>query len=98
MKKPARKKSKKPPIKQQQIIVFMDGNGNYYEIPRATLERSRVSESRKKKVAATLEDVPSEFWYIGGPAIPGSVAAPKFDGGRQLHYAGFYLKSTKAKR
>jgi hypothetical protein len=97
MKTSTSKKSKKDTSKQQ-IIVLMDGIGNYYEIPRATLERCRVSESRKKKVAAALEDVPSEFWYIGGPAIPGSVAAPKMKGGRQLHYAGFYLESTKAKR
>jgi len=97
MKTSTSKKSKKRPIKQQ-IIVLRDGIGNYYEIPRATLERCRVSESRKKKVAADLEDVPSEFWYIGGPAIPGSVAAPKMKGGRQLHYAGFYLESVKAKR
>jgi hypothetical protein len=97
MKTSTSKKSKKHEIKQQ-IIVLRDGIGNYYEIPRATLERCRVSESRKKKVAAALEDVPSEFWYIGGPAIPGSVAAPKMRGGRQLHYAGFYLESIKAKR
>jgi hypothetical protein len=98
MKKPATKRPKKRPIKRQQIIVLMDGAGNYYELPRATLERSRVSERRKKKVAAALEDVPGEFTYIKASAIPGSIAAPKFVGGRQLHYAGFYLSSTKSKR
>jgi hypothetical protein len=98
MKKPAKKSAKKPSTKRQQIIVLADGAGNYYELSRANLERSKVSEARKKKVAAALEDVATEFTYIPYTAIPGSVAAPKFEGGRQLHYAGFYLSSTKAKR
>jgi len=86
-------------MKKQQIIVLMDGAGNYYELPRATLERSRVSDRRKKKVVAALVvgDHP-EHIYIKGSAIPGSIAAAKFVGARQLHYVGFYLSSTKAKR
>jgi hypothetical protein len=98
MKKSATKSSKKPSIKRQQIIVLEDGAGNYYELSRATLERSRVSEECKKQVAARLQDVPQKFLYIPGTAIPGSVAAPEFKGGRQLHYAGFYLNTPKAKR
>jgi hypothetical protein len=98
MKKPPTKDSKKRPSRKKQIIVLVDGAGNYYELPRATLERSRVSESRKKKVVAALEDVPSEFEYIGSPNIPGSIATPAFVGGRQLHYAGFYLSSARSKR
>jgi hypothetical protein len=98
MKKPATKSSKKRPSKRRQIIVLVDGAGNYYELPRAMLERSRVSDRRKAKVAAALEDVPAEFEYIGNANIPGGIAhAPKFLGGRQLHYAGFYLSSTKSK-
>jgi hypothetical protein len=98
MKKAAKKSSKKRPIRKKQIIVLMDGAGNYYELPRATLERSRVSDRRKAKVAAALEDVASEFTYIGQPNIPGGIAAAPFEGGRQLHYAGFYLSSAKSKR
>ena len=98
MKKAARKSSKKRPIRKKQIIVLMDGAGNYYELPRATLERSRVSDRRKAKVAAALEDVASEFTYIGQPNIPGGIATAPFEGGRQLHYAGFYLSSAKSKR
>jgi hypothetical protein len=98
MKKAVRKSSKKRPIRKKQIIVLMDGAGNYYELPRATLERSRVSDRRKAKVAAALEDVASEFTYIGQPNIPGGIAAAPFEGGRQLHYAGFYLSSAKSKR
>jgi hypothetical protein len=98
MKKAARKSSKKRPIRKKQIIVLMDGAGNYYELPRATLERSRVSDRRKARVAAALEDVASEFTYIGQPNIPGGIAAAPFEGGRQLHYAGFYLSSAKSKR
>jgi hypothetical protein len=92
MKKPAKKSSKKRPSKRQQIIVLVDGAGNYYELPRATLERSRVSARRKAKVAAALEDVPTEFKYIGKGDVPGGITkASKFAGGRQLHYGGFYL-------
>ena len=89
---------KKPAMKRQQIIVLVDGAGNYYELPRARLERSRVSDRRKKEVAAALEDVPRLFRYIRRSTIPGSIAAAPFEGGRQLHYAGSYLGSTKAKR
>ena len=99
MKKPATKSSKKRPSKRRQIIVLVDGAENYYELPRAILERSRVSDRRKAKVTAALEDVPSEFEYIGDPNIPGGIAkAPQFAGGRQLHYGGFYVSSTKSKR
>ena len=98
MKKPATKSSKKGPSKRRQIIVLVDGAGNYYELPRATLERSRVSDRRKAKVAAALEDVPGEFKYIGRGDIPGGIAkASKFAHGRHLHYGGFYLSSAKSK-
>jgi hypothetical protein len=83
---------------KQQIIVLVDGAGNYYELPRATLERSRVKEHRKKEVAAAVENVPTQFGYIRKSTIPGSMAADPFKGGRQLHYAGFYLSATKSKR
>jgi hypothetical protein len=96
---PSRVGVKTGATKQQQIIVLRDGANNYYEIPRATLERSRVSERRKAKVAAALEDEPSQFSYIRNSTIPGSIAtAPQFEGGRQLRYAGYYLTSSKSKR
>ena len=98
MKKPAAKSSEKHPSKRQQIIVLVDGAGNYYELPRATLERSRVKESRKTEVAAAVEDVPTQFGYIRKSTIPGSMAADPFKGGRQLRYAGFYHRPTKSKR
>src|SRR5919204_344909 len=85
------------PVKQQ-LIVLMDGAGNYYELPRATLERSRVKESRKKEVAAAIKDLPRQFTYIRKSTIPGSMAADPFKGGRQLRYAGSYLSSAKSKR
>ncbi len=98
MKKSATKSSKKRPSKRRQIIVLVDGAENYYELPRAVLERSRVSDRRKAEVTAALEDVPSEFKYIGHANIPGGIAhAPQFVGGRQLHYGGFYLASSKRK-
>jgi hypothetical protein len=98
MKKSAKKKSKKRAVKQQQIIVLVDGDKRYYELPRAVLERSRVSKSREKKLVARLEDKDSEFTYIGLANIPGGTAdAPKFSGGRRLHYGGFYISSSKAK-
>jgi hypothetical protein len=85
------------PAKQQQIIVLVDGAGNYYEIPRTKLERSRVTARRKKKVAAAMKRIPPAWHYIPGTAIPGSIASPKFKGAEQLLYAGFYVTSTKAK-
>ncbi len=104
MRKPAKKKSKKKttkkksPIKKQQIIVLVDGAGNYYEIPRATLERSRVSDRRKKKIAAAIAGPQPGWHYIPGTAVPGGILPPKFMGAQQLRYAGFYLTSAKAKR
>lgn len=85
-------------MKKQQIIVLMDGAGNYYEVPRATLERSRVSDRRKKTVIAALEECEATHLYIKASAIPGSIAADKFVGAHQLYYVGFYLTSAKAKR
>jgi hypothetical protein len=97
MKKQPAKKSSKPVVSRQQMIVFVDGYENYYEFSRATVERSRVDESRKKKVAACLKDLPSEFIYINHATIPGSTVSDPLEGGRQLHYAGFYLRPTKRK-
>jgi len=98
MKKAAKKRSKKHPIKQQQMIVLVDRAGNYYEFPRATLGRSRVKEHRKKQVDAALKDEPPVLQWIQRPTIPGSVAAMPLKGDRYLQYAGYYLSSSKAKR
>jgi|GEM_PF-1865676 len=98
MKKPATKKAKTPSTRRQQIIVLVDGAGKYYELPRATIERSRVDDSRKKEIEKKLEEKPAEFEYINAPSIPGSIVAPPFKGGQQLHYAGVYLSTPKAKR
>ncbi len=99
MKKPATKSSKRHRITKDQIIVLMDGEGHYYELPRAQLEGSRVPKSREKQVEAALKDVPEKFIWIHRTAVPGSVAADEdpFEGGRVLHYAGFYLTSDKLK-
>ena len=94
-KKPPKKSAKKRAPKQTQMIVLADGAGNLYELPRATLELSRVEKGRKKKVTAALEDNDCEFIYINAPTIPGSIVSAPLKGGRQLHYAGFYLLSTK---
>jgi len=88
MNKPATKHSGR----RRQIIVLVDGAKNYYELPRAILERSRVSESRKAEVVAALKNEPTVFKYIGNRNIPGGIATRPFKGGRALHYAGFYLK------
>ena len=93
-KKPAAKTSSK----RHQIIVLTDGAKNYYELSRATLERSRVDDRRRPEVEKNLKERPGEYWYIGAPSVPGSTVAPPFEGGQKLRYAGFYLKSAKAKR
>ena len=92
------KHSRKRPAKQQQIIVLVDGAGNYYEIPRAKLERSRVSDRRKKKVSAALKAMGPRWHYIPATAVPGSIAPPEFVEAQRLRYTGFYVTSTKTKR
>lgn len=96
MKKPAATRSKSAG-KRQQMIVFMDGKENYYEIPREVLERSRVEGRRKKEVEEALEDEDCFTTWIKRATIPGSVASAPFEGGRALHYAGFYITSSEAK-
>jgi len=97
MKKSAARSSKSA-RKRRQIIVLLDGDGNYYEIPRATLERSRVDKRRKKEVMEALKDEDCFTTWIKRATIPGSIASAPFEGGRALHYAGYYIGSTKSKR
>ena len=98
MKKRAAKVTKKPSRKRQQIIVLVDGVGNYYEIPRETLERARVEPARKEGVVAAIQDVPTQVAHILLSSIPGSTMTAEFKGGRHLHYAGFYLTRAKQSR
>jgi hypothetical protein len=97
MNKPTKKPMKKRSKKREQIIVLVDGDENYYAFPRAALERSRVSGRRKKEVVAAIVDVPTEYWWIKRADVPGSTSAGPLKGGRRLHYAGYYLSSTKSK-
>ena len=90
------KKSSKSATKREQIIVLEDGAGNYYELPRETLERSRVDDDRKDEVAEALEDEDCFTTWIKRATIPGSIVAAPFKGGRALHYAGFYISPTEA--
>jgi hypothetical protein len=102
MKKPATKGSKKRRVTKEQIIVLLDGEGHFYEIPREQLEQSRVPAEREEDVKKELRDKTeeSEFIWIHRTAVPGSIAAAakEFDGGRVLHYAGYTLRSIKSKR
>lgn len=98
-KKPAAKSSKKKPASKRQrhqIIVLKDGADNYYEIQRATLERSKVSARRKARVIAAVKKVPVYFLYIPGTSVPGSMTAPKFTDIGELQHVGSYLSSSKA--
>lgn len=97
MKKAAKKSSKKTPTKKEQMIVFVDGAGNYYEIPREVFEKSRVSGSRKAKIKEALDDVLEEAGYINAPLIPGSIVSSPVSRNQALHFAGFYLKSAESK-
>ena len=90
--------SKRRRIKREQIIVFMDSEGHFYRLPRATLEHGRVPEAQEDEVEGKLKDVPEKFVWIHRTAVPGSIAAAPLEGGRALHYAGFYLRTTKSKR
>jgi hypothetical protein len=95
--KKAGTKSSSARKRRQQIIVLKDGDGNYYELARATLERSRVDKDRKREVEAALEDEDCFTSWIKRATIPGSIAAAPFEGGRALHYAGFYLSGASKK-
>jgi hypothetical protein len=86
------------PRKRQQVIVFKDGAGNYYAVSRATMERSRVSKERAEQIRKALEDEECITTWIKRATIPGSIAAAPFEGGRALHYAGYYLSPLKANR
>jgi hypothetical protein len=92
------KKKVRTPIKRKQIIVLVDGAGNYYEFSRAMLERRKVSARRKRKVKRALEDMLEESGYINAPVIPGSIVASPVARSQALRYAGFYLRSTGSKR
>jgi hypothetical protein len=98
MKTSPSKAAKKSLRKRHQMIVFVDGEKNYYAVSRATLERSRIDERRKKQIVQGLHDKPCEFRYINRATIPGSIVATPFEGGRQLHYAGYIVTSAKPKR
>jgi len=97
MKEPAKKGSKRRRVTKEQIIVLVDGEGHFYELTRAQLEQSKVPRSREKELEDNLEDMPEKFIWIHRTAVPGSIAAKEFDGGRVLHYAGFTLRSIKSK-
>ena len=97
MKKPPTKSSKSRKGREQ-IIVLEDNAGHYYELSRATLERSRVDKDREDQVEDALRDEDCFTTWIKRATIPGSIASAPFKGGRALHYAGFYLTSGKSKR
>jgi hypothetical protein len=96
MKKSATKPSKKSTRKRHQIVVLIDSAGNYYEVPRAVLERGKVRGRRKKQVKKALEDEVEESGYINAPVIPGSVVSKPSR--RILRYAGFYLRRAEPRR
>ena len=43
----------------QEVLIFADGAGNYYQIPRAVLEQGRVPDEQKAQLEQALnqEDV-----------------------------------------
>jgi hypothetical protein len=81
---------------RHQMIVLVDGDGNYYEFSRSVFERAKVSEARKEEVQAALEDVLEESGYINAPVIPGSIVSEPIRGSQALRYAGFYLSKGGA--
>jgi len=100
MKKLAKKGSKRRRVTKEQIIVLVDGEGNFYELSREQLEQSRVPKKREKELEDNLQDMPEKFIWIHRTAVPGSIAAgaKEFDGGRVLHYAGYTLRPIPSKR
>jgi hypothetical protein len=65
MKKATKKRAKKPSPKRQQMIVLVDAAGNYYEIPRATVQRGKVSEPRKISQASLRNSILLGLCFLG---------------------------------
>ena len=80
---------------QEQIIVLIDGASNYYELPRQLLERRRVPAEQLEDLKAKLQDVAGVFQHIAVSDIPGSTTNAEFEGARQLHYVGYYLRHAE---
>ena len=55
---------------EEQIIVLMDDEGHFYELPRATLEASRVPEAQEDEVEEKLKDAPEKFVWIHRTTVP----------------------------
>ena len=98
MKKKPAKKSSKAPTRGEQIIVLVDAADNYYELSRATLQRSKVSAKRKREVKKCLYDVLEESGYINAPTMPGSILKEPAAKSQALRYAGFYLRCPRPKK
>jgi hypothetical protein len=98
MKKRVTERSTRPVSQRKQMVVFVDGAKNFYELSRTALQRHKVSARRKREVAEALEDVEAAYTYIKASAIPGSTAKTRFVGGAELAYAGFYITTIKRKR
>jgi hypothetical protein len=98
MKEPARKTSTKTRGQRLQMVVLLDSAGNYYELSRETLQRSKVPDDQVEEVKQALMNVLSESGYINAPHIPGSIVAAFVLPEKALRYVGSYLKSTKSKR
>jgi len=50
---------------QQEVLLFADGQGNYYQIPRAVLEQGRVPDDQKAQLEQALnQDDTSGFVKI----------------------------------
>ena len=69
---------------QQEVLLFADGQGNYYQIPRAVLEQGRVPDDQKAQLEQALnqEDTSGflnfskiEFDYLSGIKLVGTSAS-----------------------
>ncbi len=69
---------------QQEVLLFADGQGNYYQIPRAVFEQGRVPDDQKAQLEQALnQDDTSGFLnfskieidYLSGVKIVGTSAS-----------------------
>lgn len=75
----------------EQIVVLIDGSGNYYELTRETLEKSKVPDEKKAEIDAKIQNVLVATGYIGSGGLPGGIVRTFSICLNGLRYVGYYL-------
>ena len=72
---------------QREVLVFRDGTGNYYVVPRMDFEEYRVTEEQKARVEQMIGE--NDVTGFGGPLLSlGIVIPPVSNLGKQQSEGG----------